>query len=126
MVGWISIITDKVFVGFGPSFECSHCHNRRWQEVWQTYTQQFMYSIIPTPKSYGEFLIFCPICHWGLKIRKKERSRVAEILEAGKDPTKQSFQKMPEKEKQLLLKHLNRNGFAHISRLLAFDDPALV
>jgi hypothetical protein len=125
MGGWISIVTDKVFVGFGPNVECSHCHNKGWQEVWQGYTQQFMYSLIPTPKIYGKFFVRCRTCHWGFEVRKKDKPRIVEILDAGKEVTKWSFQKMTEKERSRLLKHLNRNGFTQISQILAFKDPVV-
>jgi hypothetical protein len=114
MVGWVSIISDKVFIGFGPSRECEHCHNKGWLEVWQTYRQQFAYSLIPTPKIYGGFFVRCRICHWGFEVRKKDRVSVAELLEAGKDATKQSFDEMTGKDQTRLLIHLNRNRFTRI------------
>jgi|SRR5208337_387447 len=123
MVGWISIVRDKVFVGFGPPLECSHCHNERCQEVWQSYTQQFGYSLIPMPRIYSSFFVRCPICHWGFEVWKRDRKHIAELLEGGKEATKSAFAKMPQKDKSRLLKHLNRNGFTQISRILAFSEP---
>jgi len=122
MVGWLSIFTGKEFIGYGSFEECSHCHNKVWLEVWQPYSQTRPYTIIPLPKQYGSFVVRCRICHWGVNIRKKERDRVRDILEEGKSATKESFARMDGKEKQHLLKNLNRCGFTELARYLAFGE----
>src|SRR5208282_2048373 len=116
MGGWIEIRKDIIFLGYGPYGECTHCHNKGWLEVYQPYSQQWAYSVIPTPKNYKNFFVRCRVCHRGFEIPKKDKKRILEVLEAGKSATKQSFQKMSEKDRTRLLKHLNRNGFTQISQ----------
>ena len=121
--GWITHVHNRVFIGFGPHIECSHCHNPGWLEIWQPYFQQWAYSVIPAhPKMYGDFTVVCKICHWGIKIKKKEKARVAELLEQGKISSKYGFDQMNPKEKEQLLKNLNRNGFTQIAAYLSFGN----
>jgi hypothetical protein len=122
MVGWVTHVHDKVFIGFGPYVECDHCHNKGWLEIWQPFFQQWAYSVIPTPKMYYDFTMFCKICHWGIKIKKKRRPDVAEVLEQGKTATKYAFDRMDARGKERLLKNLNRNGFNSIAAFLSFGD----
>jgi hypothetical protein len=127
MIGrWITHVHNRVFIGFGPYIECSHCHNKGWLHIWQPYFQQWAYSIIPAhPKMYGEFTVVCNICHWGFKIKKKEKAKVAELLDQGKTSTKYGFDRMDAKAKEQLLKHLNRNGFTQIAAYVSFGDQVI-
>jgi hypothetical protein len=121
--GWISQVRNRVFIGFGPHIECSHCHNTGWLEIWQPYFQQWAYSIIPAhPKMWDDFTVYCKICQWSTKIKKRDKTRVAELLEQGKSSTKYSFDRMEPKAKESLLANLNRNGFTQISSYLSFGD----
>jgi len=121
--GWITQVRNRVFIGFGPHVECSNCHNSGWLEIWQPYFQQWAYSFIPAhPKMWGDFTVYCKICHWGIKIKKKEKAKVAELLEQGKSSTKYGFDRMDAKAKEALLKQLNRNGFTQLSAFLSFGD----
>jgi hypothetical protein len=126
MTGWMTIIQDKVFVGYGPYAECSHCHNKGWLEIWQEYGQIRPYSVIPLPKQYHSFIAWCRICHWGEKIKKKDKERVWHLLEQGKPAIKEVFGKMPERGKQQYLRTLNRIGSTEIVRFLVFAHPRVV
>lgn len=121
--GWITHVHNKVFIGFGPNVECSNCHNKGWLEIWQPYFQQWAYSVIPGhPKMWKDFIVICKICHWGVTIKKRDKARVAELLEQGKSSTKYGFDRMDKKAKEHLLKHLNRNGFTDVAAFLSFGN----
>jgi hypothetical protein len=124
--GWITHVHDRVFIGFGPHAECTHCHNAGWLEIWQPYFQQWAYSVIPTPKQWGDFTVFCKTCHWGIKIKKRDKSKVAGLLAQGKSSTKYGFDRMDTKGKENLLRHLNRSGFTDISAFLSFGEQVRI
>ena len=121
MVGWVTQVRDTEFLGYGPYVECTHCHNKGWLDVLQPYFQQWAYSVIPTPKSYGDFVVRCRVCQWGSTIKKKDLEKVQNVLEQGKSATKETFDKMSDKNRQRILKNLNRNRLHDLARYLSFD-----
>lgn len=121
MGAWVTIISGREFIGYGHYIECEHCHNKGWLQIWQNYSQQRAYSIIPLPKIFGTFQIYCAICHWGVILKKKEKQRIAAHLEVGKSATKFVFDQYEPRQKERMLRNLNRNGFSELARLLTFE-----
>ena len=120
MVGWVTYIRNREFIGYGPFTECSHCDNKTWLEVWQSFQQMRPYTIIPLPRQFFDFVVLCHICHWGTTIKKKDKDQLRSVLEQGMTGTKSAFAKMGQNERERLLKNLNRNGFEDMARDLLF------
>ena len=121
MVAWYTKIHSAEFIGFAPNMKCDKCHNMNYFETFQQYTQMKPYSIIPTPKIYLWFFVRCPICREGTMFKKKAgRDTILELLEIGKQKTKDYMNKITEKERNSLLKGLNRNKFSDLAIFLSF------
>lgn len=104
----------KRLLGFTKEFKCSNCNQLTPHLVREEYTEQKAL-FIPMPTVHGTISMLCPICEkeesltrwidlWGHNDRKKS---IVEVLEEGKDYTKQWLSKQDHKSKETVFKRLN-------------------
>ena len=115
---WTVLIQDREFLGYGPDFFCKHCKNKNLLQVYQKYGHQKIFSIIPTPKIYGQFFVICGVCHRGYSLSRKQKAEVSKLLDQGKEATRAAFSRMENSDKDKLLLGLSRNGIFEISNYI--------
>lgn len=101
------------FLGYGSIRACQHCHNKIYEHVKQHYEDQSMY-FIKYLKKRGDVFVLCSICEYGYKIDKKDTLRIAQVLWAGRQKTREWFQKIEPARQKYFLSEYQKLGLTDL------------
>ncbi len=102
----LTIQSGSEFIGFGPHAKCPKCNNKVLMKVYEEFVKTgVMY--IPIVSKTGKLFVMCGTCESAWNIQKKE---AIDILESGKEVTKDFLTKSDEKRRKKILERLNKLG----------------
>jgi hypothetical protein len=104
----------KKLIGFTKPLKCEKCNQTTPHAIREEYTEQNIL-FIPLPTSHGKIYMFCPVCEkeeslmrwvdlWG---QNNAKQSIVEILEDGKEYTKDWLSTQSYKTRESIFKRLN-------------------
>lgn len=102
-------------IGFTKNMACPHCNNIAPFHIRQSYVKQELFAFVPLGTKKGHLFKVCPVCEkkenltilGPMLTSDKKLSEVIEMLEGGKELTKQWICKLSAKDKEGAFKRLN-------------------
>lgn len=109
----LQIESGTVLIGFTGEMKCPHCNNSTLMQVRQTYTKQNVF-LIPIGTSHGVIDLVCPVCEKAKRLitstlfsSQDKKSNLLDLLESGKEYTKEWAGRLGHKDRERVLKRLN-------------------
>ena len=109
----IGFENGTVFLGFTKKIQCQGCNNQSEHVLRLAYLKQSVF-FIPIATSNKEVCLVCPVCEKSQNIltskfwsSNEKLTNVVDLLESGKELTKQHFKTMDWDERERMLKRLN-------------------
>lgn len=103
----------SVFVGFTASKKCPHCNNLTPMQIRQGYVKQNLF-FVPIGTSHKELDLVCPVCEQKERLitstlfaNQQKKDNLIDLLEGGKEYTKEWLSRLSYKDKEAILKRLN-------------------
>ena len=101
-------------IGFTKEMKCSHCGNNTPFQIRQAYLKQ-SFMLLPIGTAHYGIFKYCPICEQKEYVTRfkpmyssnKKIQEVVELLEGGKEITKQWIKQLSAKDKEDVFKRLN-------------------
>ena len=113
-------------LGFTKEMKCNHCNGESPQQVRQDYVKQTVF-LIPIPSHDNRIFLFCPICENKENLSalkpmfssQQKMNYILELLDSGKEYTKYWLEKLDFKEKEEVLKSLNKINAHSVVRFVS-------
>lgn len=102
-----------LFIGFTKAMNCPHCNNLTPMQIRQGYVKQNLF-LIPIGTAHKELDLVCPVCEKKERLitstlfaNQQKKDNLVDLLEGGKEYTKEWISRLSYKDKEQALKRLN-------------------
>jgi hypothetical protein len=114
VINTLTINSGTLLLGFTAPKACPHCKNIVEFQIREEYNKTSTLWVIPTGTDWGRTFMICPVCQGRTFLTvapiftsNKKRMAVVELLDGGKERTREFVRQLGAKEQELVLKRLN-------------------